>query len=232
MFFATSANSVCDFKLFSLSKPAFLNLRVAKVFSGELQGYSWSISLIAKNSKFWKSSQRSLLNYVVASCQPVVDLLLQTLQYYVQLSWKAKFVTWYKEILPCLKIGPVPLLNKMKNSMNVWRDRLYSTFNFSEVSTKDICLSLKNKKPHSYEISFRLLWKLVIFPMNYYKNNFMIFKMISPHVMVFRKWHSFSSGVLCANPTHKYPNWLFEYYFQLQQHPATLRERLFSYCTC
>ena len=28
------------------------------------------------------------------------------------------------------------------------------------------------------------------------------------------------SSVLCANPTHKYPNWLFKYYLHLQQHTS------------
>ena len=50
------------------------------------------------------NSERSLFNYIVASCQPVVGLLLQVLQYHVQLSWKAKFAEWYNEISPCLKI--------------------------------------------------------------------------------------------------------------------------------
>ena len=28
------------------------------------------------------------------------------------------------------------------------------------------------------------------------------------------------SSVLCVNPTHKYPNWLFEYYLHLPQHTS------------
>ena len=48
----------------------------------------------------------------------------------------------------------------------------------------------------------------------------MIFKMIRPHVMFFSKWQSLSSGVLCANPTQKYPNCIFEYYFHLPQHTS------------
>ena len=35
-----------------------------------------------------------------------------------------------------------------------------------------------------------------------YQTNFMILKMIRPHVMFFRKWLSLNSGVLCANLTH------------------------------
>ena len=69
-----------------------------------------------------------------------------------------------------------------------------------ETLSNDIFLSLKKKKPHSYEISSRLLWMLVIFLMNY-KTNFMILEKIRPHVMFFRKGLSLSSGVLCANPT-------------------------------
>ena len=48
----------------------------------------------------------------------------------------------------------------------------------------------------------------------------MIFKMIRPHVMFFNKWLSLSSGVLCANPINKHPNWFFEYYFHLLQHTS------------
>ena len=78
---------------------------------------------------------------------------------------------------------------------------------------------LKKKKPQLHEIHSRLLWMLVIFLMNY-QTNFMIFKMIRSHVMFFGKWHSLSSGLLCANPSHKYSNWLFEYYFHLPQHTS------------
>ena len=91
-------------------------------------------------------------------------------------------------------------------------------------------LSLKNKKSLSYEIRSRLLLMLWIFPMHY-KPKSMIIKIICPHVIFFRKWHSLGSSALCANPTHKYPNWLFEYYFHLSQHTMPLRERLFSSCT-
>ena len=53
------------------------------------------------------------------------------------------------------------------------------------------------------------------------QDRFMIFKRIRPHVMFFRKRHSLSSGVLCTNPTHKYPNLDFEYYFHLPPHASS-----------
>ena len=40
-----------------------------------------------------------------------------------------------------------------------------------------------------------------------------------------------SSNVICANPTHKYPNCLFKYYLHLPQHSLRLQERFFSSCT-
>ena len=43
--------------------------------------------------KILQSSQQSLFSYVVASCQPVVGLLLQILQYNVLLCWKAKLLS-------------------------------------------------------------------------------------------------------------------------------------------
>ena len=46
----------------------------------------------------------------------------------------------------------------------------------------------------------------------------------------FRKWHSLSSNVLCANPSDKYPSCLFEYCFLFLQYTMSLRERLFSSC--
>ena len=58
----------------------------------------------------------------------------------------------------------------------------------------------------------------------------MIIKIVRPQVIFFKKWHSLGSSVLCANPTHKYPNWHFEYYFRLQQNTMPLRERLFKSC--
>ena len=70
----------------------------------------------------------------------------------------------------------------MKNSMNFSRHRLHSTFNFFKLSSKDIFLSLKNKKLHLYKIRFRLPWMLVIFAINY-RTNFMIFEMNRPHMM-------------------------------------------------
>ena len=107
----------------------------------------------------------------------------------------------------------------MKNSINVCRHRFHSTFNLLKLSSNNIFLSLENKKPHSWEICSGLLWMLMIFPKNC-KINFRIFKMIRPHVIFFRKWHFLSSGVLYANPTHKYPNWRLEYYFHFTQHTS------------
>ena len=46
-----------------------------------------------------------------------------------------------------------------------------------QTSLNDIFLSLKNKKLHSYEIRSQLRW------INY-KTNFVIFKMIRPHMML------------------------------------------------
>ena len=73
----------------------------------------------------------------------------------------------------------------------------------SPASLHPRCIS--NKKLYFYEIRSQLPLMLTIFPMNY-KINFAIFEMIRPQKMFFRKCHSLSSCVLCANPAHNYPN--------------------------
>ena len=100
----------------------------------------------------------------------------------MQHSWKVQFVKWNKETQRCLKICPV-LFKEMKNSVNVWRHRLHSIFNLVKLCLNSIFLSLKNKKPHSFEIRYRLLWMLVRFLMNYQTN--FIFKIICLHVTFF-----------------------------------------------
>ena len=102
----------------------------------------------------------------------------------------------------------------------------FKTINLLKLSSNDIFLSLKNKK--SVLDCFGCWWCSQWFTT--YKTNFMIFEMIRPHVMFFRMfWHSLSFWVLCANPTHKYPNLIFKYYFHLPQHTSARAAFQLSY---